>query len=112
MSEWKERFSAAGKTAALALRLAGACVLFAAFLQIGGNYLMPLALGGLALTGVWVYLCSFKVNGFGLAFGLLLEHFSFTGQAASIYVQAGLMTAAFALYFASLTRPPQSAARP
>ena len=73
---------------------------------------MPLALGGLALTGVWVYLCSFKVNGFGLAFGLLLEHFSFTGQAASIYVQAGLMTAAFALYFASLTRPPQSAARP
>lgn len=112
MSELKERFSAAGKPAALALRLAGACVLFAAFLQIGGNYLMPLALGGLALTGLWVSLCSFRVNGFGLAFGLLLEHFSFTGQAANVYARAGLMAAAFALYFASLTRPPQGAARP
>ena len=105
MTDLKKRLSGAGKLATVALRFATACVLFASFLQFGGKVNVFLMLAGLALGCILVWFCSFKVKGFGAAAGLFLEYYSFHGQFADEAIRVGMLAAAFALYFGSLTRP-------
>lgn len=104
MRELKQRISDAPGWVTLALRAATSVVLFAAFLQFDG-YSPVLAVGGIALATLLIYLGSVRVNGFGLVFGLLLEHCAFTQPGLSALVKGLLFAAAVALYFAGLARP-------
>ena len=104
LNNLKDRIAHASKSVLLILRFCTSLILLIAFLQFDG-YVMPLTLIGLALACLMVFLCGFRVNGFGLAFGLLVEHFSFAEQGLMLPIRILMLIAAFALFFASLPLP-------
>lgn len=102
----RRRLSGAGKTATLALRAAAALALAAAFVRVNGGYILPLSLVCLALCFGLIALCSFRMNAFGVMFGVLLEYYSFAGSFETWVVPAGLGLFAVFLFFASLGPAP------
>ncbi len=70
----KERLSRLGKAPLLLLRALTAAAIFLVMYQSGGPRNIPLALLCAVVGCLLVYLCDFRVNGFGAAFGLLMEY--------------------------------------
>lgn len=68
--------------------------------QIGGKYSPVLVGAGLLLAFALIWLCDIQVKGFGLFFGVFLEHYAFQGEGIARW---GMVAAAAVLYYVSLS---------
>ena len=99
----KERLSRLGKAPLLLLRALTAAAIFLVMYQSGGPRNIPLALLCAVVGCLLVYLCDFRVNGVGAAFGLLMEYYAFRGTFADDRIQLAMLAVSYILLLLSFS---------
>ena len=99
----KDRIAHFGKVPMLLLRALTAAVIFLVMYQSGGQRNLPIALLCMVLGCLLVYLCDFRVNGFGAAFGLLMEYYAFHSIFADNRIKLAMLAVSYILLFISFT---------